>query len=103
MIGQTEISDLLNQGKPYAYSFKRYIGQKYILRNGKIGKCVRLDEYYTIVDDGEREWALSNVTAIPYNENDPVDVAYLEHVRNGGYLPYYLFNEKYLNKGICER
>jgi hypothetical protein len=95
MLGQTEIYDLLNKGKPYTYSFQRYIGQKYILRNGKIGTCVRLDEYYTIVEDDEREWALSNVTAIPYDENNPIDVAYLQHIRDGGNIMYFLFKEQY--------
>lgn len=51
MKGQTNLFDLVNDGKPCRYRFNRYIGQKVkFWRTGKTGTIVEIEEYYTIVD-----------------------------------------------------
>lgn len=68
MNGQLSVFDVHNTKlRPCDYRFKRFIGQEFLV-NGKIAKCVRIEPYYTIVDDGEREYALTPTTAVPRKE-----------------------------------
>ena len=56
MNGQYSIWDYLtdqNNPKPCEYSFLRYIGQKVSI-GGTIGIIEEIEDYYTIVDAGDR-------------------------------------------------
>ena len=57
---------------PYDYTFQRYIGQKVVFwRDGIIGKIVKIEPYYTIVDTGKCYMAGTNTTIAPYRaENE---------------------------------
>lgn len=60
--------------KPYEYPWKRYIGQKLELttglEEGKIVTVTKIEPYYTFaVDDEGEEYALTNTTCYPLEEN----------------------------------
>ena len=71
MNGQYSIFN--EKGKPYSYSFERYIGQKVEFWRDNpptIGTIKRIEPYYTIVEVNGREWAGINVTIRPVDEKE---------------------------------
>ena len=81
--GQIALWDYLNidkrefgiKLKPYEYHWKRYLGQKLVLYSGfdegKIVTVTKIEDYYTFaVDDEGNEYALTNTTCYPLEENE---------------------------------
>ena len=68
---QYSIFDMVEERKPYSYSFKRYIGQKVRASfTDKILTIKEIEPYYTICTDGEREYAGINCTIWPAERGD---------------------------------
>ena len=71
---QYSIFDAINQGKPYSYHFKRYIGQKVMghFTGGDVLLTVKeIEPYYTIcIDRHGGEYAGTNCTLSPVNEEE---------------------------------
>ena len=79
MDGQYSIFDYHpEKKKPYEYSFKRYVGQKvrasFSCKDntpGKIYTVKSIEPYYTIiVDDRGKEYAGTNCTIAPVNDEE---------------------------------
>lgn len=78
MDGQTSIFDLeagKGERRPYEYGWQRYIGQRVILLNGKVGTITRIEPYYTEVDTGDCICIGTATTMAPYKGKEQEDGA----------------------------
>lgn len=110
--GQLSLFDVFAEDqklRPCDYTFQRYIGQRVILTNGKIGKITKIEPFYTEVDTGDDCLCVGTPTTMaPYEEPPQTFADYVGQCKYcmwygyGLYEPYGHKRKKGTEHLMCE-